>query len=278
MRPVWSGASAPALALEDDLVAAAAGGFDAVELLLPKLWSALERRGPERLAEALTRRRLAAVALGPITDVTFRDAAGLEKVVAEVHGAATLARRLGASWVLVEPGERPDGADERDALREGRESLERLCRTSERYDVGVALMPVGLAWASLRTIRQALSVIEAVGRRSLGLALDTFHFHVGGSSLDDVRNCPPRALALLRLADAPEGEREGLREHHRLAPGTGVAPLRAILGVVKGLGATPPVAVHVPLPRGESDVAGWARRLREATVALLRDPAPSPSR
>ena len=41
------------------------------------------------------------MALGTITDVTFRDAAGIEKVVAEMHGAATLARRLGAgvgSW------------------------------------------------------------------------------------------------------------------------------------------------------------------------------------
>jgi 2-keto-myo-inositol isomerase len=271
MRPVWSGASAPNLALEEDLDAAAAAGFDAVELSLPKLWPDLERRGPDKVAESLTRRRLAAMALGPLTDVTFRDAAGIEKVVAEMHGAATLARRLGAAWVLVEPGERPDGADERDALREGRETLDRLCRASERYDVGVALMPVGLAWASLRTVRQAIHVIDAVGRKSLGLAVDTFHFYVSGSSLEDLRQCRPRAIALLRLADAPEGERETLRDHHRLVPGTGVAPVRAVLGVVKALGAAPPVVVHVPLPRGETDAVGWARRLREATAGLLRD-------
>ena len=42
MRPVWSGASAPNLALEEDLAAAAAAGFDAVELSLPKLWPELE--------------------------------------------------------------------------------------------------------------------------------------------------------------------------------------------------------------------------------------------
>jgi len=271
VRPVWSGASAPSLALEEDLAAAAAAGFDAVELALSKVWPDLERRGPDGLAESLSRRRLAVTSLGPITDVTFRDAAGLEKVVAELHGAATLARRLGATWVLVEPGERPDGADERDALREGRDTLDRLCRAGERYDVGVALMPVGLAWASLRTVRQGLHVIDAVGRKSLGLAVDTFHFHVSGSSLDDLRQCRARAIALLRIADAPEGERETLRDHHRLVPGTGVAPVRAVLGVVKALGAAPPVAVHVPLPRGESDAAGWARRLREATIGLLRD-------
>jgi sugar phosphate isomerase/epimerase len=276
VRLAWSGACAPALALEDDLAAAAAAGYDAVELSLPKVWADLER--PDGLAELLKRRRLAAVALGPITDVTFRDTAGMERVVAEVHGAATLARRLGASWVLAQPGERPDGADERDVLREGRESLDRLCRASERYDVGVALMPVGLAWASLRTVRQALHVIEAVGRRSLGLALDSFHFHVGGSSLDDVRQCRGRAIALLRLADAPAGDREGLREHHRLPPGVGVAPIRALVGIVQALGAEAPAVVHVPMPGDEGDAAGWARRLREAALRLLREPDLAPSR
>ncbi len=272
MRLAWSGASAPTVALEDDLGAAAAAGFDTVELYLPKLWADLERRGPDGVAEALARRRLAAVALGPITDVTFRDAAGTEKVVAEVHGAAMLARRLGASWILVEPGERPDGAAERDALRDARDSLDRLGRASERYDVGVAVVPVGLAWASLRTVGQALQAIEAVGRKSLGLALDTFHFHAGGSALEDVRRCRARTIAVLRLADAPEAEPESLREQHRLPPGAGVAPLRALLGVLQILGADPPAIVHAPLPRGESDVKGWANRLREATLRLLRDP------
>jgi len=277
VRPAWSGASAPGLALEDDLAAAAGAGYDAVELFLPKVWRELERRGPDGLADALKRRRLDAVALGPITDVTFRDAAGLEKVVAEMHGAATLARRVGASWVLVEPGERPDGADERDALREGRETLDRLSRASERYDVGVALVPVGLAWASLRTVRQALSIIEAIGRKSLGLALDTFHFHAGGSSLDDVRQCRARAIALVRLADAPDTERESLREHHRLPPGAGVGPGRALIGIVKALGASPPLVVHAPLPAGEGDATGWARRLRVAALDLLREAEGAPS-
>jgi 2-keto-myo-inositol isomerase len=252
--------------------AAAAAGYDAVEIPLAKMWAHVERRGPDGVAGLLRSRRLAAVALGPISDATFRDAAGIEKLLGEVHGAATMARQIGADWVLVEPGERPDGADERDALREGRSSLDRLCRASERYDVGLALMPVGLAWASLRTVGQAMQVIDAVGRKSLGLALDTFHFHVGGSSLDDVRRCRARDLAVVRLADAPEGDREGLRDHHRLAPGAGVAPLRALVAIVRTLGAEPPVVVHAPMPAGQGDAAGWAQRLRQATLDVLRGP------
>lgn len=273
MRLAWSSACAPELGLEDNVAAAAGARFDAIELTLSKLWPDLERRGPDDVADAVARRRLTTVALGPITDVTFRDPAGREKIVAEMHGAATLARRLGATWVLVEPGERPDGADERDALREGRQTLEQLGRVGERYDVGVALIPVGLAWSSLRTVRQAVQVIDAVGRKSVALALDAFHFHVGGSSLDDLRQCRPRMIALLRLADAPDGDREALRDQHRLPPGKGRVPLRELVGIVTTLGADPPVVVHAPLPRGESDAAGWAHRLREAALGFVREPA-----
>jgi sugar phosphate isomerase/epimerase len=101
--------------------------------------------------------------------------------------------------------------------------------------------------------------------------LDTFHVHVGGSSLDDVRHLRPRAIALVRLADAPAGQRESLREHHRLPPGAGVAPIRALVGIVRALGAEPPVVLHVPMPSGDDDEAGWARRLREAALTVLRD-------
>jgi len=272
VRVAYTGACAPGLSLDDELGVVASAGYDGVELWLPKVWPALERPGPEALVALMKKRGLAAVALAPIAEATFRDAAGLETVAAQAHGAAALAARLGAAWVVVQPGERPDGADDRDAIREGQESLERLCRVGERYDVGLALMPLGFPWASIRTVQDAMAVLEGVGRRSLGLALDTFHFHVGGSSLDDLKRCRARWLALLRLSDAPAGERQALRDHHRLPPGEGTAPLRAIIGIVRGLGADPPVVVHAPIAAEQGDPTGWAVRLRERALAVLRAP------
>lgn len=272
MRLALAGAATPALELADALAAAGAAGYDAVELWLPAVWPALERIGPDGLGALLRRQRLAPVALGPIPDVTFRDPAGLEAAVDRVHGAAALARGLGASWVLVQPGERPEGADERDGLREARATLERLGRAGERYDVGVAVMPLGAPRASLRTVGHVLQVIEAIGRRSLGLAVDGFHFHAGASSLEDLKRCRPRALALLRLTDAPPGEREALREGRRLPPGEGVAPLAALVGVTRALAPAAPLVVDAPLPAGSDDAAGWARRLRERALGVLRAP------
>lgn len=275
MRLALGGGCTPHLPLAAALTAAREAGYDAVELSLPMLWPALEQVGPDGVAALLGRGRLAAVALGPVPDVTFRDPAGLEAVLDQVHGAAALARGLGASWVVVQPGERPDGADERDARREARFTLERLGRAGERYDVGVAVMPLGPPWASLRTVGQVAEAIEAAGRRSLGVAVDTFHFHAGGSTLAELGRCRARTLALVRLADAPAGEREALRDGQRLPPGDGVAPLAAVAATARALRADVPFVLDVPLPPGSADAAGWARRLRERTLGLLAAPEPA---
>ena len=276
MRLALSGACAPDWPLEDELAGAAAAGYDAVELWLPKLWAVLERSGPEAVVAALGRRRLTAAALAPIADATFRDRAGLETVTAAVHGAAALARSFGAPYVVVQPGERPDGADERDAFREARHTLGRLALAVERYDVGLAICPLGYAWSSIRTVREAGDVIETVGRRSLGLAVDTFHMHLAGSRPEDIGHLRARWIWLLRVADAPEGDVALLREAHRLPPGEGVIPLADIVGRVRALGASEAVAVVAcPLAGGLGDAAAWVKRLRERTAAVLRAPAPA---
>ncbi len=250
MRLALSGAGAPDWPLDDELAAAAAAGYEAVELWLPKLWAGLERSGPEAVAALLKRHHLAAAALAPIAAATFRDRGGLEAVTAQVHGAAALARGLGAPWVVVQPGERPDGADERDAFREARHTFGQLALAVERYDVGLAIMPIGYAWSSLRSIREAGDVIETVGRRSLGLALDTFHMHVAGSRPEDVGRLRSRW-------------------------GEGVLPLAEIVGRVRALGADPTVVVACPLPGGTREAAGWVKQLRERAAAVLRAPVPA---
>jgi 2-keto-myo-inositol isomerase len=276
VRLALSGACAPDWPLEDELAGAAAAGYEAVELWLPKLWAVLERSGPEAVVAALGRRRLAAAALAPIPDATFRDRTGLEAVTASVHGAAALARAFGAPWVVIQPGERPDGADERDAFREARHTLGQLALAVERYDVGLAISPLGYPWASIRTVREAGDIIEAVGRKSLGLAVDTFHMHLAGSRPEDVGHLRARWIWLLRLADAPAGEVDALRESHRLPPGEGVIPLAEIVGRVRALGAPNATAVVAcPFAGGLGEATAWVKRLRERAAGVLHAPAPA---
>lgn len=270
MRFVHSGLATPAASLEDDCRIAARLAADLLEVAADKLGPALERGG---LAGLLRRHGVRACSVAAVEDVTFRDLAGLEAVTAAVHRLSEVARSVGATWLVVTPGERPDGADERDALREARETLGRLARIGERYDVGIALCPLGRREASVRTLRQAMAVVDAVGRRSVALALDTFELWAARSTPGDLKACHPRWLAMLRLADAERGvEPEQARAHHRRCPGDGAIDLSAWLAVAGALVPDLPVTCPVAPPPGTpaDEAEGWARRLRERTLDASR--------
>ncbi len=276
MRFVHSGLATPIATLEDDCRIAARIGADAVELAGEKLAAARERLGSAGLAGLLRRHGTRGLSLAAVADVTFRDLAGLEAVAETVHRWSEAARAAGADWVVVTPGERPDGADDRDAAREARETLVRLARITERYDVGIALCPLGRPGASMRTLRQALAAVEAAGRRSVALAPDTFELWAAGSTPDELKACPPRALAMLRVAGAaPDVPPEGARAHHRRAPGSGAVPVGAWLAVARVLAPDLPLTAPVSPPAGTpaAEAEDWARRLREQTLDLARGDA-----
>ena len=274
MRVAHTGAATPLASLEEDVATAARIGADGLEIWAPKLGPALERGGPAALAALLRRHRVAVVSLAPVPDVLFRDPGGLEETAERVHRLSELARALGATWIVLTPGERPDGADERDVQHEARATLSRLAQISERYDVGLALTPDSRPRAAVRTLAAAVALVELARRPALALAPDTFHLYASGSSPDELKACRPRQLALLRLADAPADVEPGsLRDAHRLPPGEGVVPIDRVLALVRELGAEPPAVVPVA-PREHGDPSEWARRLRDQAQALARGAPP----
>ena len=271
MRIAHTGAATPLVSLEDDVAIAARIGADGLEIWAPKLGPALERGGPAGLGGLLRRNRVAAVSVAPVPDVLFRDEAGFEETVARIHRLSELARALGATWLVLTPGERPAGADERDVHREARVTLARLAQVSERYDVGLALTPDSHPRAAVRTLAAAAALIEAARRPTLALAPDTFHLYAARSSPDELKACRPGWLALLRLADAPADVEPGsLRDADRLPPGEGVVPIDRVLALVRELGADPPSVVPVASGEG-TDPSGWAKRLGEQARALGRN-------
>jgi sugar phosphate isomerase/epimerase len=273
MRYVHSGLATPAAAVEEDCRVAAGIGAEGLELAGGKLPALVDRAGASGLRDRLRRHGVRAVSIAVLEDVTFRDVAGLEALLADLHRWSELARTAGASWIVVTPGERPDGADDRDALREARSTLERLARVTERYDVGVALCPLGRERASLRGLRPALAVVEGLGRASVALAPDTFEMWAAGAAAEELKACHPRHLALVRAVGAADAVAPGeARAHHRREPGAGPVPVGAWLAVARALQPGVVATAPVPPPDG-AEAEAWARRLRERVAAAARETA-----
>lgn len=89
----------------------------------------------------------------------------------------------------------------------------------------------GRAFQFLQTADALLMLLKIVGAPNVGLALDTWHWHLGGGTLDQLRALEAARIVTLSLADAEPGAvAETADESQRRLPGdTGVIEIAPLL-------------------------------------------------
>jgi 4-hydroxyphenylpyruvate dioxygenase len=264
--------------LEDKLAAAAAAGFDGVEIFEPDLvaspWSPAEVRA-----------RCADLGLSVDLYQPFRD---FDAVSPEVF-AANLRRaerkfdvmeQLGTDLVLVCSSVSADAVDDDDLTAEQLREL--ASRAAER---GLRVCYEALAWGRfVNTYERSWEIVRRADHPALGLCLDSFHILSRGSDPAGIRDIPGEKLFFLQLADAPHMAMDVLQwsRHHRLFPGQGTFDLPAFLGHVLAAGYTGPLSLEVfndvfrqadPV-RAAVDARRSLLALQEATGLHLRAGAP----
>jgi 4-hydroxyphenylpyruvate dioxygenase len=228
-------------ALEDKLAAAAAAGFDGIELfendLVVAPWSPAEVRS--RCAD-----------LGLTIDLyqPFRD---FEAVPPELL-AANLARAehkfdlmtaLGTDTILVCSSVAADAIDDDDL------AAEQLARLADRAGArGLRIAYEALAWGRfVSTWDHSWRIVQKAGHPALGLCLDSFHVLSREVSPDGIAAITPGKIFFLQLADAPHLSMDVLRwsRHHRLFPGQGSFDLTGFVHRVLTAGYTGPLSLEV---------------------------------
>jgi 2-keto-myo-inositol isomerase len=198
VRIALNGSTLGPCSLDEELDAAAAAGFELVELRAPKLEGVTDLR---RRLEARGLRALSVNSLEGAGERDLREAARWQAAAAAAGGAP---------YVVCVPGRRRDGLE--DAVA----ALAEVCR-QEGAELAFEFM--GFAWSAVRTLAGALAVHP--GR----VVIDTFHWSLGGSGLDELRACDPERIALVHVNDAPAAELADLADEDRVLPGEGALPL-----------------------------------------------------
>jgi len=98
------------------------------------------------------------------------------------------------------------------------------------------------------TLEEDDSIVRTVNRKNIGMVLDTFHFHAGGSSVNTIRDVDKEKVFIFHINDAEKKPREELQDAHRLYPGEGVIPLKEIISGLKGIGYDGPVSLEMFRP------------------------------
>jgi 4-hydroxyphenylpyruvate dioxygenase len=227
--------------LEDKLAAAAAAGFDGVEIFEPDFVAA-----PFPAADI--RHRCADLGLTIDLYQPFRDfdTAEPERLAANLRRAERkfdVMEAMGTDLILVCSSVAPDALDDDDRI------AEQLHAMGERAGArGLRVSYEALAWGRhVNTYERSWEVVRRADHPALGLCVDSFHILSRGSDPAGIRDIPGEKLFFLQLADAPHLDMNVLQwsRHHRLFPGQGAFDLPAFLGHVLAAGYPGPLSLEV---------------------------------
>jgi 4-hydroxyphenylpyruvate dioxygenase len=227
--------------LEDKLEAAAAAGFDGVELFENDLINC--PRSPAEIRERLHELELELVLYQP-----FRD---FEAVPSELLSANTrraerkfaLMEALGADTILV-----CSNVSEH-AIDDDRLAAAQLGQLAERAAAwGIRVAYEALAWGRhVNTFEHAWRIVEEAEHPNLGICLDSFHVLARGDDPEPIAAIPGERIFFVQLADAPMLSMDLLQwsRHHRCPPGQGSLAVTSFVEHVLDAGYSGPLSLEL---------------------------------
>ena len=227
--------------LEDRLDAAAAAGFDAVEIFENDLIASVS--SPEQIRRRVADRGLAIDLYQP-----FRDAEGappdrFATVRRRFAAKLGLMARLGAGTVLICSSVAPDTLDDDDLAAA---QLRELAELAAGHGMRIAYE--ALAWGRhVSTWEHSWDIVRRADHPALGLCLDSFHVLSRTDDFAAIAELPGDRVFFVQLADAPRLAMDVLQwsRHHRLFPLQGRLDLVGFTRAVLATGYPGPLSLEV---------------------------------
>lgn len=234
-----NGATTGPADLLTDVRAAQDAGYQGLEIRDTKLLQYLESGGSlYALRKQLEEAGLEALSLNAIERSTLTSGTAKSEVQRRCRTLCEWAAGLDCPYVVAVPSflkDAPRGTDIREATIA---ALKDMGEIGYRYGVRIGFEFLGFADCSVNTLGTAREIVETLNHPSVGLVLDAFHFHAGGSTWGMLEGLDPERLLVVHLDDAEDLPPSRLTDAHRLLPGDGVIPLRDLVRRLDTLGYT----------------------------------------
>jgi 2-keto-myo-inositol isomerase len=270
MELALNGATTMRADLETDIRAASEAGFDYLEIWASKLRAFLESHTTGDLNNLFATHELKPYSINSIERITFRDAHGHRSVLAHCEDLCRIAAEICCPYIVVVPSPLPADPSRSEVVGETARVLGELGGIAEGHGVGLAFEFLGQKNCSVQTLALADEIVGRVNRENVGLVLDSFHFYAGGSTMDSIAALDPNCLFVFHINDAENLPREQLEDRHRLLPGLGILPLKAIIRALKDIGYDRVASVEIFRPEyWERDPFELARQALAAAERVL---------
>lgn len=261
--------------LADKLEAAAAAGFDGVELFDNDLIAS--PLSPREVAARCADLGLRIDLFQPVRDVEGVHPDRFDAVLHRFRAKLAVMDELGADTVLCCSNVAADAVDDRDL------SAEQLSRLGDlAAEHGVTIAYEALAWGRhVNRVGQAWDIVSRADHSAVTLAVDTFHILSRGDDGSALAGVPGDRIGFLQVADAPLLDM-GLLEwsrHFRCFPGEGTLDVAGVVRATVEAGYDGPLSLEVfsDVVR-EADPRVTARDAMRSLLYLENQAPPAPDR
>lgn len=271
MKIAINGATTMTADLETDIRAAAAAGYDLVELRSNKLYTFLETRSVDDLNALLVETGVRVLSINTLEHITWRSEEDYAAIKEECEKLCRISKAIGCPYVLSVPGALRQGPrTEEEIVEESVRVLNELADIADPHGVRIGFEFLGEASNSVQTLDLGSRIVNLVGRETVGNVIDTYHFYAGGSSYDAIDALDPEKLFIFHINDAEDLPKSELNDSKRLYPGLGILPITEIKTHLDGIGYDGPVSVEIFRPEyWEQDPFEVAAKAKEATEKAL---------
>ncbi|MHA1762693.1 MAG: sugar phosphate isomerase/epimerase family protein, partial [Promethearchaeota archaeon] len=108
-----------------------------------------------------------------------------------------------------------------------------LKKLADKYDFKLAFEPLGFMNCSVRKLSTALEIINNENLSDIGLVIDTFHFFLGGHSIEILNSIDLNKIWLIHINDVAKKSWTNLKDSDRVLPGQGNFNLKDFMNTLK---------------------------------------------
>lgn len=137
-----------------------------------------------------------------------------------------------------------EGLDRNAAMAKSCAKLQGVADIAADYGIRLAVEFI-YTLGYLKCVNDTLELMERSNRDNVGISLDTFHFHMGGSRLEDIARIPKGRILGIHVNSCPDKPRAEMTDKDRVPPGLGVLPYAPILDACKAHGYDDQLSVEI---------------------------------
>ena len=211
--------------LKKDIELIKNSGFQGYEMWVEKLLSYLKQGSKEELAGLVRDAGIKVPAFCFVGDFPDMDVHTAEPECAKDIFSVLSAVGCECGVYVVDPYE---GLEREEAMTMACDKLNMISDIAADFGIKLAIEFI-YDLPYLPDLASAIELMERSGKDNVGISLDTFHFYMSNSKLEDIARVPAGKIYGIHVNSCPDLPRDQMTDKDRLPPAKGVLPYAEIV-------------------------------------------------